>query len=123
MKTRDDEVFQLEEQYTSLQEEAAGATRKLKKLWTMLETTKAEFADVQQVSAASGPCRTPRARVTTLYRPVSSQDHHNQTEDLLAGIRDLSREVCARLPRRSNWDGYFSPMLTGVCTETPRSCA
>jgi kinesin family protein 3/17 len=49
MKTQEDEVVQLEDQYTSLQEEAEGKTKKLKKLWTMLQNVKTEMEDMQKV--------------------------------------------------------------------------
>ena len=37
----------IEEKYSSLQEEAQGKTRKLKKVWTMLQSAKSELSDVQ----------------------------------------------------------------------------
>lgn len=43
------ERLDIEEKYNSLQEEAAGKTKKLKKVWTMFNTTKSELEDMQQV--------------------------------------------------------------------------
>ncbi len=41
------ERLDVEEKYSSLQEEAAGKTRKLKKVWTMLQSAKSELSDLQ----------------------------------------------------------------------------
>uniref|UniRef100_A0A8C5NBY3 Kinesin-like protein n=1 Tax=Gouania willdenowi TaxID=441366 RepID=A0A8C5NBY3_GOUWI len=62
------ERLDIEEQYTSLQEEAQGKTKKLKKVWTMLMAAKSEMADLQQ-------------------------EHHREIEGLLENIRQLSREL------------------------------
>ncbi|KAK3728942.1 hypothetical protein QZH41_016806 [Actinostola sp. cb2023] len=62
------ERVDIEEKYASLQEEAAGKTKKLKKVWTMLMSAKSEMADQQQ-------------------------EHQRETEDLLENIRELRREL------------------------------
>ena len=41
------ERLDIEEKYSSLQEEAAGKSRKLKKVWAMLQSSKSELADLQ----------------------------------------------------------------------------
>lgn len=40
------ERLDIEEKYTSLQEEAQGKTKKLKKVWTMLMAAKSEVSQV-----------------------------------------------------------------------------
>ncbi|MEQ2194832.1 Kinesin-like protein kif3a, partial [Xenoophorus captivus] len=62
------ERLDIEEKYTSLQEEAQGKTKKLKKVWTMLMAAKSEMADLQQ-------------------------EHNREIEGLLENIRQLSREL------------------------------
>ena len=47
IKEREAERLDIEEKYSSLQEEASGKTRKLKKVWTMLTGAKGELADLQ----------------------------------------------------------------------------
>ncbi|KAH0629757.1 hypothetical protein JD844_012101 [Phrynosoma platyrhinos] len=64
----DQERLDIEEKYTSLQEEAQGKTKKLKKVWTMLMAAKSEMADLQQ-------------------------EHQREIEGLLENIRQLSREL------------------------------
>ena len=44
------ERLDIEEKYNSLQEEATGKTKKLKKVWTMFNAAKSELEDVRQVS-------------------------------------------------------------------------
>lgn len=61
------ERIDLEERYTSLQEEAAGKTRKLKKVWTLLMAAKSELGDMQV-------------------------EHQREMEALLESVRHLSRE-------------------------------
>ncbi|XP_045612288.1 kinesin-like protein KIF3A isoform X1 [Procambarus clarkii] len=61
------ERIDLEERYTSLQEEAAGKTRKLKKVWTLLMAAKSELGDMQA-------------------------EHQREMESLLESVRHLSRE-------------------------------
>lgn len=58
----------MEERYSTLQEEAAGKTRKLKKVWAMLMSAKAEMADLRQ-------------------------EHQREAEGLLENVRQLSREL------------------------------
>ncbi|KAG7261061.1 hypothetical protein CRUP_007855 [Coryphaenoides rupestris] len=64
----EEQRLDIEEKYTSLQEEAQGKTKKLKKVWTMLMAAKSEMADLQQ-------------------------EHHREIEGLLENIRQLSREL------------------------------
>merc|ERR1712173_414635 len=47
LKQREAERVDIEEKYSSLQEEASGKTRKLKKVWSMLQSAKAELTDLQ----------------------------------------------------------------------------
>lgn len=47
LEEKEAERLDIEEKYSSLQEEAAGKARKLKKVWTMYQSAKAELADVQ----------------------------------------------------------------------------
>ncbi|XP_076059316.1 kinesin-like protein 64D isoform X2 [Oratosquilla oratoria] len=61
------ERIDMEERYTSLQEEAAGKTRKLKKVWTLLMAAKSELGDMQA-------------------------EHQREMEALLESVRHLSRE-------------------------------
>lgn len=57
----------MEERYNSLQEEASGKTRKLKKVWTLLLSAKSELGDMQA-------------------------EHQREMEALLESVRLLSRE-------------------------------
>ncbi|XP_077465335.1 kinesin-like protein KIF3A [Stigmatopora argus] len=68
LEVKEQERLDIEEKYTSLQEEAQGKTKKLKKVWTMLIAAKSELADLQQ-------------------------EHHREIEGLLENIRQLSREL------------------------------
>ncbi|XP_070768866.1 kinesin-like protein KIF3A isoform X1 [Enoplosus armatus] len=68
LEEKEQERLDIEEKYTSLQEEAQGKTKKLKKVWTMLMAAKSEMADLQQ-------------------------EHHREIEGLLENIRQLSREL------------------------------
>ena len=45
LKEKEAERLDVEEKYSSLQEEAAGKTRKLKKVWTMLTAAKGNITD------------------------------------------------------------------------------
>ena len=47
MEEKEAERLDIEEKYSSLQEEAAGKSRKLKKVWAMLQSAKSELADLQ----------------------------------------------------------------------------
>ncbi|XP_075337318.1 kinesin-like protein KIF3A isoform X2 [Odontesthes bonariensis] len=68
LEEKEQERLDIEEKYTSLQEEAQGKTKKLKKVWTMLMAAKSEVADLQQ-------------------------EHNREIEGLLENIRQLSREL------------------------------
>ncbi|XP_032811281.1 kinesin-like protein KIF3A isoform X1 [Petromyzon marinus] len=68
LEEKEQERLDIEEKYNSLQEEAAGKTKKLKRVWTMLMAAKSEMADLQQ-------------------------EHQRETEGLLENIRQLSREL------------------------------
>lgn len=68
LEKKEAERLDMEERYSSLQEEAAGKTRKLKKVWTLLMSAKAEIADLQQ-------------------------EHQREAEGLLENVRQLSREL------------------------------
>ncbi|XP_013397202.1 kinesin-like protein KIF3A [Lingula anatina] len=68
IEEREAERLDIEEKYSSLQEEAAGKTKKLKKVWTMLMQAKSEIADLQQ-------------------------EHQREMEGLLENVRQLSREL------------------------------
>ena len=61
------ERIDLEERYSSLQEEAAGKSRKLKKVWTLLMAAKSELSDL-------------------------TAEHQREMEALLESVRHLSRE-------------------------------
>ncbi|PRD25637.1 UNVERIFIED_CONTAM: Kinesin-like protein KIF3A [Trichonephila clavipes] len=62
------ERLNIEEKYSSLQEEAAGKTKKLKKVWQMLLSAKNELNDLRQ-------------------------EHQREMEGLLENIRQLDREL------------------------------
>ncbi|KAJ3121865.1 Kinesin-like protein kif3b [Nowakowskiella sp. JEL0407] len=64
--------LQIEEEYVSLQEEAAAKGRKLKKLWGLIMSAKSEVKDLQE-------------------------EHQREREDLLETIRDLTRELKLRM--------------------------
>lgn len=68
LEAREAERIDIEEKYSSLQEEAAGKTKKLKKVWTMYMAAKSEMADLQQ-------------------------EHQREMEGLLENVRQLSREL------------------------------
>ncbi|XP_033105964.1 kinesin-II 85 kDa subunit-like [Anneissia japonica] len=68
IEEKEEERLQMEEEYTNLQEEAAGKTKKLKKVWSMLMSAKSEVDDLQQ-------------------------EHQREMEGLLENVRQLSREV------------------------------
>lgn len=65
---KEQERLDIEEKYSSLQEEITGKTKKLKKVWTMLMQAKSEIADLQQ-------------------------EHQREMEGLLENVRQLSREL------------------------------
>lgn len=58
----------IEEKYSSLQDEANGKTKKLRKCWSMLMNAKSELNDVQT-------------------------EHQREMEGLLDSVRELSREL------------------------------
>ncbi|KAL5011393.1 hypothetical protein ScPMuIL_009944 [Solemya velum] len=65
---KEQERMDIEEKYSSLQEEINGKTKKLKKVWTMLMQAKSEIADIQQ-------------------------EHQREMEGLWENVRQLSREL------------------------------
>nr|CAD7398978.1 unnamed protein product [Timema cristinae] len=62
------ELVDIEERYSSLQEEAIGKTKKLKKVFGLLMSAKAELADLQH-------------------------EHQREMEGLLDSVRSLTREL------------------------------
>ena len=62
------ERIDLEERYSSLQEEVQGKTRKLRKVWTLLHSAKSEVEDMKQ-------------------------EHQREMESLLEGVRQLTKEL------------------------------
>lgn len=68
LEEKESERLNIEEKYSSLQEEAAGKTKKLKKVWQMLLTAKNELNDLRQ-------------------------EHQREMEGLLENIRQLDREL------------------------------
>jgi len=68
LKVKEAERLDIEEKYSSLQEEAAGKTRKLKKVWSMLQSAKSELTDVQA-------------------------EQQREMEGLLDSVRHLTREL------------------------------
>ncbi|KAJ3160014.1 Kinesin-like protein kif3a [Geranomyces michiganensis] len=72
LEEHDEAGFQIEEEFSSLQEEAAAKTKKLKKLWTLLMRHKSEIKDLQE-------------------------EHQREREQLLDTVRDLSRELKLRM--------------------------
>uniref|UniRef100_A0A8C1FYX4 Kinesin-like protein n=1 Tax=Cyprinus carpio TaxID=7962 RepID=A0A8C1FYX4_CYPCA len=86
LEEKEQERLDIEEKYTSLQEEAQGKTKKLKKVWTMLMAAKSEMADLQQ-------------------------EHHREIEGLLENIRQLSRELRLQMLIIDN----FIPQEYQVC--------
>uniref|UniRef100_A0A915Q807 Kinesin-like protein n=1 Tax=Setaria digitata TaxID=48799 RepID=A0A915Q807_9BILA len=69
---KNQERIDLEEKYSTLTEEAHGKTKKLRKVWTMLNTAKNELADVQM-------------------------EHQREMEGLLDSIRQLRSELLLQL--------------------------
>ncbi|KAI4493729.1 PREDICTED: kinesin-II 85 kDa subunit [Polistes canadensis] len=68
IEEKEAERIDIEEKYSSLQEEAAGKTKKLARVYTMLMSVKAELSDLQQ-------------------------EHQREMEGLLEGVRDIGREL------------------------------
>ncbi|CAI9727654.1 KIF3A isoform X1 [Octopus vulgaris] len=68
LEEKEQERLDIEEKYSTLQEEVIGKTKKLKKCWSMYTQAKIEIADVQK-------------------------DHQREMEGLLENVRQLSREL------------------------------
>ncbi|KAK2576842.1 hypothetical protein KPH14_005475 [Odynerus spinipes] len=68
IEEKEAERIDIEEKYSSLQEEAAGKTKKLARVYTMLMSVKAELSDLQQ-------------------------EHQREMEGLLEGVRGIGREL------------------------------
>ncbi|GAB6032934.1 Kinesin-like protein kif3a [Chamberlinius hualienensis] len=68
LQQKEAERLDIEEKYSTLQEEAAGKTKKLKKIWSMLMNAKSDLGDLQQ-------------------------EHQREMEGLLENVRQLSREL------------------------------
>lgn len=68
LEEKEQERLDIEEKYSSLQDEVAGKTKKLKRVWTMLMQAKSEIADLQQ-------------------------EHQREMEGLLENVRQLSRDL------------------------------
>ena len=68
IEEKEAERIDIEEKYSSLQEEAAGKTKKLVKIHSMLLSVKAELSDLQQ-------------------------EHQREMEGLLEGVRGIGREL------------------------------
>merc|ERR1719369_755463 len=68
LKAKEAERVDIEEKYSSLQEEAAGKTRKLRKVWSMLQSAKSELTDLQG-------------------------EQQREMEGLLDNVRHLTREL------------------------------
>lgn len=68
LQEKEAERIDLEERYSSLQEEVQGKTRKLRKVWTLLHQSKSEMDDMRQ-------------------------EHQRQMEQLLEGVRQLTKEL------------------------------
>lgn len=68
LEEKEAERLDIEEKYSSLQEEIAGKTKKLKKVWSLYTQAKAEIGDIEQ-------------------------EHKRDMETLLDNIRQLSREL------------------------------
>ncbi|KAF6017971.1 KIF3A [Bugula neritina] len=81
LEAKQAERLDIEEKYNSLQEEAAGKTKKLKKVWSMFNSTKAELEDIQQ-------------------------EHQREMEGLLDNVRQLSQELRLQM---LTIDSYIPP--------------
>nr|CAD7590921.1 unnamed protein product [Timema genevievae] len=68
LQEKEAELIDIEERYSSLQEEAIGKTKKLKKVFGLLMSAKAELADLQH-------------------------EHQREMEGLLDSVRSLTREL------------------------------
>lgn len=81
--------LQIEEEFTSLQEEATAKTKKIKKLWNVLMSHKTEIKDLQE-------------------------EHQREREDLLDTIRELTKELKYRLLLL---DSFIAPEEQGLIEE------
>eukprot|EP00794_Sanderia_malayensis_P007023 gene7023-7811_t len=68
IEEREAEKIDIEEKYANLKEEAAGKSKKLKKVWNMLMAAKSEVADMRE-------------------------EHQRETEGLLDNIRETNKEL------------------------------
>ncbi|ELT90430.1 hypothetical protein CAPTEDRAFT_154669 [Capitella teleta] len=68
LEEKEKEALNIEERYSTLQDEITGKTRKLKKVWTMLMQAKSEVTDLQE-------------------------EHQREVEGLLENVRQLSRDL------------------------------
>ena len=68
LEAKQAERMDIEEKYSSLQEEAAGKTRKLKKVWGIYQSAKAELVDLQS-------------------------EQQREMEGLLDNVRSMTREL------------------------------
>jgi kinesin family protein 3/17 len=68
LEAKEAERVDIEEKYSSMQEEAAGKTRKLKKVWGMYQSAKAELVDLQS-------------------------EQQSEMEGLLDNVRQMTREL------------------------------
>ena len=68
LQEKEAERIDMEERYSTLQDEVQGKTRKLRKVWTMLHGSKSEVDDMRQ-------------------------EHQRLMEQLLEGVRQLNKEL------------------------------
>ena len=68
LRIKQAERLDIEERYSDLQEEAAGKSRKLKKVWSLRQAAEAEIADMRR-------------------------DHEREMEGYIDSVRQLSREL------------------------------
>ncbi len=68
LQEKEAERIDMEERYSSLQEEVQGKTRKLRKVWTLLHSSRSEVEDLRQ-------------------------EHQRQMEQLLEGVRQLTKDL------------------------------
>jgi len=68
LQEKEAERIDMEERYSTLQDEVQGKTRKLRKVWTMLHGSKSEVNDMRQ-------------------------EHQRLMEQLLEGVRQLNKEL------------------------------
>lgn len=68
LRIKQAERLDIEERYSDLQEEAAGKSRKLRKVWSLRQAAEAEIADMRR-------------------------DHEREMEGYIDSVRQLSREL------------------------------